>query len=328
LIEIGRRQTVISTFNPVTQRVIAAATSSRLGIAGRLVAAVLACPARRQCTAVNTTSGAAITFDPLRPGHVSRFGVYDHGIAQMTCASTDECIAVDEGGNEVTFNPLSHARPHPVHLVQGELAGVACVSARLCVTGEGTNGRGYRSGSILDQEVSFDPMNASAATPTSFLATSVADSFDGVACPTVTECLGVSLGFVEQISATITGYEGAFAFNPAAPATQPLSDFFSTGPAGNNVVTSGQIALSCPSASQCTSIDGAGHALTFDPANLSHAEVELVAPEGNLIALACASVHQCTTLQARYQVYADVPHFLGTRVLTFDPTHPGTPAVL
>jgi hypothetical protein len=71
------------------------------------------------------------------------------------------------------------------------------------------------------------------------------------------------------------------------------------------------LALSCPLASQCTTITDAGHEVTFSPIAPGTANSTRIAPSQSLSALACPSASQCTAVDRNGQE------------VTFDPMAPG-----
>jgi hypothetical protein len=105
----------------------------------------IACPAVRQCTAVDD-SGGAVTFDPTHPNATP---------VTQACPTTLPCTAVDAAGNAMTFDPISAgASPTLDPIDPGtELLGIACPSASLCTAVGGT------------VEVTFDPTVAGSPGP-------------------------------------------------------------------------------------------------------------------------------------------------------------------
>lgn len=83
----------------------------------------IACPSAGQCTAVGAprTSpdagyGQAVTFDPRSSRPVGRVAIaLATTVASIACPSVSQCTAVGStyqpAGQELTFNPRSHARP-------------------------------------------------------------------------------------------------------------------------------------------------------------------------------------------------------------------------
>jgi hypothetical protein len=90
-----------------------------------------------------------VTFDP-GTGVVNAAGVtaVDPGrtLASVACPSDSQCTAVDESGNEVTFDPAAPAGFHPARIRGASgFYGVACSSVSQCVavdvTGHAFTGR-------------------------------------------------------------------------------------------------------------------------------------------------------------------------------------------
>ncbi|HKS78020.1 MAG TPA: hypothetical protein VJQ07_04040, partial [Gaiellaceae bacterium] len=72
----------------------------------------LDCPSTAQCTAVGSDiEGVEATFDPLTysPGDATSVAIdtATEPLVGTACATTSQCVAVDEGGEESTFNPIS-----------------------------------------------------------------------------------------------------------------------------------------------------------------------------------------------------------------------------
>jgi hypothetical protein len=77
-------------------------------------------------------------------------------VSNLVCPSTTECVAVDSGGDEVTFNPQSSGAVSPVTLAASvvDLDQLACSSATECVADDG------------GRELEFDPRAPSVSSPT------------------------------------------------------------------------------------------------------------------------------------------------------------------
>ncbi len=130
-----------------------------------------------------------------------------------------------------------------------------------------------------------------------------------MACPTIGQCTAVGGN----------GYE--VTFDPATPGTPtPAAIDVANGTFGDVVVTE-PTAVACPSASQCTAVDGSGNEVTFNPTDgdLITGVTVLVATApyvGNgMNGVACPSTTQCTAVD--YEGHQ----------ATFDPASPGSAIV-
>jgi hypothetical protein len=82
------------------------------------------------------------------------------------------------------------------------------------------------------------------------------------------------------------------------------------------------VAYACPSATQCTTVDQSGQAVTFNPAAVGDPGRALIVPGGRLMSLACPSTTQCI---AGFQTFG--LSFLSTtqrNVVTFNPQDPSS----
>ena len=123
-----------------------------------------------------------------------------------------------------------------------------------------------------------------------------------VACPSETLCVAVAVDDPATASDVVT-------FDPRTGRGVRATPLATIG--GGALVND----VSCPSSSQCTTVDRYGVASTFDPADPGNAKTERVIEAGELTAVACPSTTQCTAVEA---TRAGAP---GRRV-TFDPTSP------
>ena len=114
--------------------------------------------------------------------------------------------------------------------------------------------------------------------------------FQGVACPSATQCT------------VVDAYHGEVTFDPLSPGFPPP---FSLD-RGRSVQS-----VACRSTSQCTAVDNSGGEVTFDPTSPGSARRVVIDRGGDLGGVACPSDRQCTALD-----------FNG-REVTFDPRAPG-----
>jgi len=250
----------------------------------------IACPSRRQCTAVDNR-GREMTFKPTSPGDLTPVtldplppgpGGYE-GLTGVACPSVSQCTAVDWYGGEVTFNPTSPGTPTPFSLFAGTILwDVACPSTSQC-TAVDEDG----------DELTFDP--ASPGTWTGARVDPNHGGLEAIACPSAGQCTAVDR----------TGHE--VTFNPTSRGNPTPVILASDRPTFWGVA--------CPSTSQCTAVDGDGDAVTFNPT--APANVMTVAINGgDFPHVACPSTSHCTATEGNLEVAKEV---------TFDPTSPRRP---
>jgi len=203
----------------------------------------------------------------------------------VACPAADLCVAVDNSGGEVTFDPQRPGVPAPTTIDPGSLVAptnpgvkaVACPSTTQCTAVDGAGG-----------EVTFDPADPGKPKRVSIDGSTPLRS---IACPLVAECVAVD------------GDADAITFDPMVP-----------GSAKTSALDLYPIRVVCPAATQCTAVDGYGYEVTFDPRHVGRTKSVLIDVQDNsLPGLACLSRARC--------VAVDVT---GAE-LTFDPDDPGTP---
>lgn len=160
---------------------------------------------------------------------------------------------------------------------------LACVSTAQCTAVD-------QSGLVL----TFSPISPQEATPVPIAGVEQPGLY-GMACVSTVQCTAVGGGQVVT-------------FNPASPAA---STPVSIG------VDSYMTDVACPSAMQCTAVDGTGGELTFNPASPGTPTPVTLDSGTQLLSVACASVTQCTTVG-----YSGPG---AGREITFNPQSPGTP---
>ena len=116
-----------------------------------------------------------MTFNPTPPQHSTLTQIDGTGLDGLTavaCPRADQCIAVDDNGREVTFNPAAPGSHTPISIdaAGGGLTSLACPISDRCIAVD-DHGR----------EVTFNPAAPGSHTPISI------DEGDGglaaVACP-------------------------------------------------------------------------------------------------------------------------------------------------
>jgi hypothetical protein len=98
----------VVTFDPANGTVTVPVTSEGAGYLD-----AVACPTAAQCTALAQDNGLEEqTFDPASPSTTSTSALVDvYPLFSIACPAATQCTAVDDGGREVTFNPLSPNTP-------------------------------------------------------------------------------------------------------------------------------------------------------------------------------------------------------------------------
>jgi hypothetical protein len=149
---------------------------------------------------------------------------------------------------------------------------VACPSGRQCTAVD-----------LVGQEVTFDPETPAIVSPVT-VDSAAFRGLAGVACPSLHRCTAIGDG-----SPTHEGklFPHEVTFDPEHPGARR------TAPIGPK--RSLLDAIACPSMDQCTTVDDAGSAVTFNPAAPSHATTTRIERRSPL-ALACPTQTQCTVL--------------------------------
>jgi hypothetical protein len=156
-------------------------------------------------------------------------------LAGIACPSAGECVAVGEGGRELTFDPATRHTIASATLAAGhDLASVACPSSTECTAVDGFSGSVYAGG----DETTFNPLApGSPGLVTIASAPRPGTRLLDVACPSVSECVADQEG----------GPPGgqALSFNPASPGT----------PASTHIGLRALQSMSCASVAECTFVD-------------------------------------------------------------------------
>ncbi|MDQ6804281.1 MAG: hypothetical protein M3065_04810 [Actinomycetota bacterium] len=186
-----------------------------------------------------------------------------HGMFGVACPSATQCTAVDNVGQQVTFNPTAPGTPTPTTIdATNVLNAVACPSPTQC-TAVDNGGR----------EVTFSPTAPGTPTPTMI---DNSNRLNGVACPAATQCTAA-----DTVGQQIT-------FNPTAPGSPTATQI------DNSNVLNG---VACPSATQCTAVDSVGAQVTFNPSASSVPAPSTMDSGHVLRGLACPSMTQCTAVE-------------------------------
>jgi hypothetical protein len=228
------------------------------------------------------------------------------GTVVVACPSHSECVAGNEAGQEVTFNPLSPGTPTPSSILpagdRSGVAGIACPSVSQCTA--------TLTGSIYSDvnAVTFNPLSPGTTTPVTFAGSGSSGPVPwwGISCPSPNQCTAV------DGSAVVT-------FNPASPGTPTP-----TAMAGSGYLDR----IACASTSQCTAvgaanetIGGGGAEVTFDPAAPGTLTPGALTSDVALQGIACPSASRCDAVGEPFGVFSG-----SAAEVSFDPTSPGTPA--
>ena len=108
-------------------------------------------------------------------------------------------------------------------------------------------------------------------------------------------------------------------------ATAAARDFSWTLPAAVDLTQSQMLfGVACPSATQCTAIDGSGQEVTFDPSAPGTPTPVTVGAGESLNAVACPSATQCTAAATQWGTANQPTGY----AVTFDPQTPGAPVTV
>ena len=111
------------------------------------------------------------------PAAIDNNGHGQQSLSGVACPSATRCTAVDQSGQQVTFNPASPGTPAPTAIDVHNLDGVACPTATQCTAVD-----------VSGRQVTFDPASPGTPTPTTIDTT---NSLTAVACPSATQCTAV-----------------------------------------------------------------------------------------------------------------------------------------
>jgi len=273
----------------------------------------VSCPALAQCTAVDA-GGEEVTFDPATGAVGSRVvidpqaraAIGDPGgqaLTAVACPSASVCVAVDSGGQAISFAPGSPSGVRTAALTGGRLPSVACPASGQCtvLAAAWTAPDGTEHGASA---ITVDPSSLAVESALALPATASAQT---LVCPTTGECVGAGYGGCDadtcQDGATVT-------FAPLSAAAPIVAERGSVG----------LISVACPTSSLCAAMDDSGAVATFDPASAGDTAQAAIDPLGdwpkgfNGAAIACPSVQICAL--ATWNEPA---------ALTFSPQSPAAP---
>jgi hypothetical protein len=184
-----------------------------------------------------------------------------HYVDAVSCPTSDLCVAVDEVGREITFDPAAPEQSVPVAIDAGaDLTAVSCPSTTQCTA--------VSHGVGVQEEVTFDPFLPQAYTKAPVMFGSQ------ISCPSVTQCTIVAGDVAEQT------------FNPQAPGPPQPVGLSNGGYWGG--------ASACPSVDSCVDVEGDGTVVFFDPNSTAAATV--IHTGADLTAIACPDATRCTAV--------------------------------
>ncbi len=245
--------------------------------------------------------------------------------AAVACALVSQCTAVDETGDEVTFDPRSGAVLSVATVDPGAQAvyALTCPSAKQCTvvdlagnaitfdprSPQSSSSRRLAEGNhallgiacpsiyqctAVDQdrhEITFDPGKSGAAHRVS-LGTKLGTGTTGLACATVSSCV------VADAAGEVVG------FNPRNPGR----------PRPVQLLNDSAVGVVCPSASECVIASSGGERVTF---SLSPTSARLT-PKRGAISAARVDTAQPTALACPDSTYCVLVDSIG-RAVEFDP---------
>ncbi len=218
----------------------------------------IACPS--QCVSGDAT-GHIHSFAPTGAGATSTLIDAQAAYSAVACPETSQCTAMDNFGDEATFDPGS-AAPAPATAIDPNadvVYGIACPAVIQCTAVDD-----------LGQAATFNPLSPSGATVTAIV---TGHPLLAVACPTTTQCTAVD------------DDRYAVTFNPQSPTAAVYTDL-------DTAVGTSLVDIACPSPGQCTALDGAGDAVTFDPQAAGTPSPTRVLP-GPGVGIACPATTEC-----------------------------------
>ncbi len=172
------------------------------------------------------------------------------GLTSVWCPSSSFCMAVDTGGDDLTFDGAtwSSSTHFDSTTLRSDQAGggpssVSCPSARSCTVVD-SDGYALRwNGTSWLTPIDITPAGLGA-----------------ISCPTVNWCVAVNTNSYTSIWNGRTWSEPRF----VDPQSMTLSQRASTTPVSWGQGDFGMLSMSCASRTLCVAIDDAGYAVSFD----------------------------------------------------------------
>jgi hypothetical protein len=292
----------------------------------------IACPVSTECVAIDgalqgSHVGNEVMFNPDSPGSPTPHSIDASPLVGLACPAANQCVGIDNAGNEVSFDPQNLTIPTPVKVKlsssSSALNTLACASISECTVID-ANGNYY----------TFNPsLQTTTLAPTGQLSSYSLPPIFAVSCPDATTCValqGTVGGFSEidfnpTVSDDINTYSLEKINEPlgiACPSATRCVAIDSTGGGasdvltfdpGNGVATPQPIqpasAIACQPApvDECTTVGAAGDEQTFDPAAFATPAIFDVDPGNPLTAVTCAVASQCTAIDGRGRDYTFDP---------------------
>jgi hypothetical protein len=252
----------------------------RVGMASFFVAAtvmIVAAVTPNVAAAAQTDWSAPVNVDPSTQ------------ISSVSCPSSLFCVAVDDEGDEVTYNGSSWSSPSG--LTEGENLGVSCPSTTFCVAvGSGGaeetwNGSSWHGPGPVGSDT-LELTSVSCANPNFCVAVDTnggADTWNGA---TWTGPIAVGSGAaMESVSCTSSTF--CIAVNDQGNAYTYDGSSWSTHDIDGETVING---VSCTSSTFCVAVDDVGNALTYNGSSWSSDDID---GSTQLVSVSCATASFC-----------------------------------
>jgi hypothetical protein len=287
----------------------------------------LDCTSDTQCVGTDH-NGHAVIFNPQNPSGYNRFEIdATYHTERVSCWNngTEECTAVDDDGNEITFNTGGTIVKMAAVNAGVQLYGVSCQPDGSICTAIGTDGKAVDfaplAGTATTVQVTAVPTPPATPTPLYSVSCTSATACEVVSGqgyaytvnPTANTASGATLvdytGEVHQISCTsgsqcsgVDNVGNEITFAPGSAGTGPIS----IDPAN------GLHTVACASSTVCVGGDGQGQIVTFNPSNPNSSIYDGIDNLG-FNGVSCPSASQCTAVDGNGYAF------------TFNPSSPGSP---
>ena len=256
--------------------------------------AMLACvPAGRGCVA-GGQAGNEVAFSASAPAASTPFTVDEAGrLALVACAGARQCTAMTGSGGAVTFNPAAPGTPVVGQVITRSQApsivSLACPATTRCVAVGPSAFEDYNQALTFTPRPPYYSVLGNLTMLASQEDTGYTDDVKAVACAR-TECSALD-SFGELYGFAVPGARKLHS------ATYNIQNF---APPGGG----GPTAVSCPSASQCTAVEGSEE-LTYDPSTLKHLPKGIKLTSGTLTGVACPTTTLCVAVGASHAIRFD-----------------------
>jgi hypothetical protein len=244
----------------------------------------VSCASPTQCTTVDYKDHDELTFNPVTR-RINRAGARSIDptgtLTAVACPARTKCVAVDVQGGEVTFNPSTGKVLTGVKKLGIQPFWVSCSSASQCTT--------------LDdqQEVTFNPrasgLKVLGRAPL-YNRYGIA-GINGLACPSLTECVVVAQFWEELAFRPVSG-------KPIAGGRKML---------GRSVERGELNGVSCSSAHECIAVDGSGAAVSFNPTSLHQPARPTILGAAGFTAVSCTPTGRCIAVDDAGNAFAAAP---------------------